>query len=234
MKRSVLMLLLSLFWMTAYAHDAVSEQNQISVVGIGEVEQAPDQAILNVSVNALQPTLPEAKKLADQRYRNVLNVIDRVGISAKFVKATRINAQPQYEWQTNKRVYKGERVSRSLSIIVNDLDKLSPLMQALVENEVSTIDGMSTGFRDRTALQQKALGKAADDAKNKARFLAERLGRNLGEATIIREHNIDTPPVFRQPLQSLSKSSAAVETAPPEMFGTEKVKAMVNVSFNLL
>jgi len=203
-------------------------------VGVGEVDQEPDQATLNVSVNAKQPTLVEAKKLADQRYSKVLQVLKKAGIDDKFIKATRINAQPEYEWRNSKRIYKGERVSRSLAITINDLDKVSPLMQALVENEVSTIDGINTGFKDPKALQEKALGAAADDARNKAKFLAERLGRNLGSAYNIVEHNMNAPQMVMQERAMMSKSMAADHAPPPEMFGTQKVRATVNVSFNLL
>lgn len=235
MKQSVIAVLLSLFALVACAHEQTPAQDQISVVGVGEVEREPDQATLNISVTAQQATLAAAKQQADQQYRSVLMVIQQSGIDKKDVKATRISAQPQHEWRNGKRIYKGERVSRSLSIKVNDLDKVSPLMQALVDNGVSTIDGISTGFKDRKALQQAALAVAADDARAKAEFLAERLDRHLGKAFLISEHNRDAPVVVqRRELQLAEGSYAKADTAPPEMFGTQKVQATVNVSFDLL
>lgn len=222
------------FSVSACAHEPVPEQDHISVVGVGEIEQEPDQAIVNVSINAKQPTLPEAKKVADEKYRSVLAVLKKMAIDKKHIKATRISAQPEYEWSNNKQIYKGERVSRSLAITVNDLEKVSPLMQALVENGVSTIDGMNTGFKDPKALQEKAMAAAADDAKAKAKFLAERLGRNLGSAYLISEHNNSQPLVRRPQPSMMARSMSAEQAPPPEMFGTQKVSATVNVSFNLL
>lgn len=229
-----LSMLLVLVSAVACAHEASSEQDHISVVGVGEVEQEPDQATLRISISAKQPTLIATKKLADERYRGVLKVIEDAGIETKGVKATRVSAQPQYEWRNSKQIYTGELVSRSLNIIINDLDKVSPLMQALVENGVSTIDGMETGFKDRKSLQQQALAAAADDAKSKAKFLAERLGRNLGSAYIISEHNSNAPQMVRRESMMMKSDMAASVSAPPEMFGTQKVRATVNVSFNLL
>ena len=219
---------------SAQAHEANLQQDNISVIGVGEVEQEPDQATLAISINARQPTLPAAKKLADDRYRRVLGVVEKAGIAAQFVKSTRLNAQPEYEWQNNKRIYKGELVSRSLSIIINDLEKVSPLLQALVESGVSEIDGLQTGFQDRKALQLKAMAAAADDAKSKAKFLAERLGRKLGSAYLISEHNVDAPQMLRAEGMMMAKSASADAPPPAEMFGTQKVQATVNVSFNLL
>ena len=237
--RNTLIALNVLIWLVAFsvsacAHEPVPEQDHISVVGVGEIEQEPDQAIVNVSITAKQPNLPEAKKLADDKYRSVLAVLKKMAIDEKHIKATRISAQPEYEWSNNKKIYKGERVSRSLAITVNDLEKVSPLMQALVENGVSTIDGMNTGFKDPKALQKKALAAAADDAKTKAKFLAERLGRNLGSAYLISENNNSQQPEPRPQYSMMAKSISAEQAAPPEMFGTQTISATVNVSFNLL
>lgn len=218
----------------ASAHEPVEVQDHISVVGVGEIEQEPDQAILNISINARQPTLTQAKKQADDQYRRVLEVIKKANIDKKQLTTSRINAQPEYEWRNSKRVYKGELVARSLRIKINALDKVSPLMQALVENGVSTIDSMSTGFKDTEALQQKAMAAAADNAKAKAKFLAERLGRNLGSAYLIREPNSAAPQLIQQPALMMAKSMSADAAPPPEMFGTQKIQARIEVSFNLL
>ena len=234
MQKILLIAVALLVPITACAHELTPEQDHISVIGVGEVEQEPDQATLNISINARQPTLVAAKQEADQRYSSVLEVIKEAGIDKKQVRATRINAQPEYEWRSNKRVYKGELVFRSLRVTINDLDRVSPLMQALVENGVSTIDGLDTGFKDPKALQKKALAAAADDAKAKAKFLAERLGRNLGAAYKITEHNNNAPQMVMQDSPVMARSMAAEAAPPPEMFGTQKVRATVNVSFNLL
>ena len=238
MKQATNILVLNLAAMmlavSACAHEPSQDSDHISVVGVGEVEREPDMALLNISVTAQKPSLVEAKAEADRRYASVQKVIKKFGIDDKDVKVTRVNAQPQYEWRSNKQVYKGERVSRSLQVKVKDLDKVSPLMQAIVENGVSSVDNLSTGFQDRKALQTEALGAAADDARRKAKFLAQRLGRDLGAAYLITEHNRDAPQMARGAIKMARMSADSVESAPPEMFGTQKVQATVNVSFYLL
>lgn len=222
------------FGATVHAHEMPQTQDHISVVGVGEVELEPDQATMSISINAKEATLTEAKKVADQRYKSVLSVILQAGIEQKFIKATRISAQPQYEWQQNKQVYKGELVSRSLSIEINDLDLVSPLMQAIVDKGVSTIDGINSGFQNPKLLQTEALKMAAEDAKSKAGFLAEQLGRKLGLAYLITEHNADEPQMVRHERSMMANAMKSADAPPPEMFGTQKIRAQINVSFNLL
>lgn len=237
MKNSYILFLITLLLsFTAMAQEPSIKTDQISVVGTGEVEAEPDQVILRVSVNAQKPDLPSAKSLADERYSKVLAVLKSHDIQDKHIKATHISAQPQYEWRSSQRVYRGERVSRSISVTVLDLDKLSPLMQALVENEVSTIDGIEAGFQDRDALLEQALAAAADNAKSKAKFLANRLGRDLGKAFLISEYNQQTSPIeYDAPQMARAKGMMAdAMDAPPEMLGMQTIRAEVSVSFNLL
>lgn len=234
MKNYLVLLIAILLSVNVNAHEATPEQDHISVVGSGEVEQEPDQATLRVSINARMPTLADAKNLADERYASVLEVLKKMAIDKKHIKATRISARPEHEWSNGKQIYKGELVSRSLSIIINDLDQISPLMQNLVENGISTVDGVDTGFQDPKALQNKALAVAADDAKSKAKFLAERLGRNLGSAYRITEQNQSNPPIMHQSRNMMAASLSSEDAPPPEMFGTQKIRAKVHVSFNLL
>lgn len=217
-----------------HAHELQVTQDQINVVGVGEIDGEPDQVVLNISINAQESSLVEAKNIADQRYTSVLEKIKAAGVEDKNIKATRINAQPQYEWSNSKRIYKGERVSRSLQVTINDLDSVSELMQSIVESGVSTIDSMTAGFQNPEALEQEALGLAADDAKSKAEFLAKRLGRKLGQATIISEQSFSTP--ILQPSVQMMRGSAAFEAdqVPQEMLGTQTITATINVSFTLL
>lgn len=233
MKLLITLLAASVLSFSVYAHEAAPTQDHIAVVGMGEVEAEPDQAVLRVTVSAQQPDLPSAKNLADTRYRKVLAVIKKAGIEEERVKVTQNLAQPQYEWRDSRQVYKGEHVSRALSITVNDLEQVSPLMQALIENEVSTIDGVDTGFQNRAGLLEQALAVAADDAKNKADFLAKRLGRNLGSAFLITESS-DQPIHNAFGVEMARSRTMGADAPPPEMFGTQKVQARINVSFNLL
>ncbi|NND80997.1 MAG: SIMPL domain-containing protein [Gammaproteobacteria bacterium] len=236
MKQILLALVLALLTVSACAHEnepRMATIDSINVSGIGEIEAEPDQAVLSVSVTAQKALLAAAKSEADERYQSVLNVIKNAGIADKYVKGTQLSAQPQYDYRDGKRVYRGERVSRSLAITVNDLEQISPLIQALVEQGVSTIDGVQSGFQDRAGLEQQALGAAADDAKRKAEFLAQRLGRSLGQAFLINEASAAQSPVYHREV-AMKSSAMAADAAPPEMFGLQKVRAQISVSFSLL
>ena len=230
-------LLLSVFLLSPVAAHTAPEQDHIKVVGVGSIEEEPDQATLNITIEAKKPNLLAAKQEADNKYRSVIKVIKDLGIDDKDIKATRINANSEYEWRNNSRIYKGEVVSRSLAVTINDLEIVSPLMQKIVEGGVSKIDSFTTGFKDPKALQRLAIAAAADDAKSKAAFLAKRMGRELGAAYSITEQNLGAArPAFRGMVRGMAMeaSPSMAASAPQEMFGSQKIEATVNVSFGLL
>ncbi|MFT5573943.1 MAG: hypothetical protein ACI9FR_002879 [Cryomorphaceae bacterium] len=234
MKHILFITMLVAIALPACAHERHSDRDQVSVTGVGEIKAEPDQATLRLSIKALGKDLASAKRDADARYQSVLDVIKQAGIADAQVKVVHLSMQPRYEWSSNKQQYKGEEVSRSLSVIINDLQKVSPLMQAMVENGLSTMDGLSTGFQNRSALLQQALGAATEDAKDKAAFLAQQFDRNLGQAILISEHNSGGP-IQQQQDMHMSKQSGISEAyaAPQEMFGTQTISATVNASFKL-
>ena len=211
--------------------------NQINVTGVGEIEAEPDQAVLNISITVTKDTLVEAKQDADEKYQQVLNVIEKADIPTKQYKVTNLNSYPQYQWGFNKRSeYKGQKITRSMSITINDLEKLSPLMQALVENGVSTITSISPSFQDESGLQRQALDKAIDDASSKAAFIAQKLNRDLGEVLSITEQSAPIS-IFQTrtfQLEGLAASAASKSVSPPpEAFGTQKIQTNINASFKL-
>lgn len=216
------------------AQEANQMRNTVQVVGVGEVKQAPDQAIIEISITARKPKMVEAKAVADERYKQVLSVLKKHQIKDEEVKNTQLSAQPEYDWRNGDRVYKGERVTRRMSITVNDLGKLPELMQGLVENGASTIDNVSTGFKDKSELMMKALAAAVDDAKAKAEFLAKRLGRSLGEAVLIQEQNRSAPHQYQDSGMLMKARAESADEAPQEMFGLQSVNADITVYFNLL
>lgn len=214
----------------AYSHDT-TPVDQVQVIGTGEVDVEPDQVTLAVSVYAVASNQVGAKQAADDAYQSVLDEALRQGVDKTQVKVTQLRMNPEYVWESNKREYRGERVSRELSITVTDLTSLSTLLQNLVVDGVSEINSMQAGLQDASALQQQALAEAVGDARQKASFLAEQLGRTLGPVMQIVEQNAEAPMFVRQEM-AMSRSMQA--NAPPaEMLGTQTVKAHVNLTFRL-
>jgi len=231
MKRFICLFLISLISVSSMANDEMTKVGDtIQVQGNGEVTAEPDQAILSLSVNALSKDVEAAKQQADSKYKAVLAAAKKNGIDRLDIKSSGISVQPEYQWRDNSQVLVGTRITRSVTITVNEIDRVAELLQDLVEGEVSTVNNVQTGFKDRKSLERKALKAAIEDAKDKAQFLADQFGKTLGSAKTISEtQRQSSPRQFRGGME-MAKSMAA--DLPEEHFGTQAVRATVNVVFH--
>jgi uncharacterized protein YggE len=231
-----LMIAPAILWMVAAVPLAAQErttEDSIRVTGQGFVDAAPDMATLRVNISETAPSIDQAKDEVDGRYTAAVEAVSNVGVPDEGIEGTQIRAQKEYEWSNNKRLYKGERVTRFLTITVRDIQLYGEVLEALVDAGISAVDQTVMGFSDENALRQEALGVAADNARSNANFLAERLGRRLGKVVRITDQSGAGPgPIPPQPRMMMAE--AAQEQGPPrEMFGTRRVNASITVEFEL-
>lgn len=234
MRKSLLILSVALFGLFASSQSAFAgeqpAEDQIRVSGVGEVDAEPDQIILTVSAYAEEADKATAKKIADAAYQQILDLAKEYSVDDNDIKVQQLSMQPQYEWSDNRRVYRGERVSRMISIVLRDLENLSPLLEGLAQQGVSEVNSMQPGFQDSSALQRKALAQAVADAQGKAAFLAKQVNRSVGSVITITEQSSHSPVFARQ---EMAMAKSMVMDAPPEMLGTQTIRANVEIVFRL-
>ena len=125
MRKSLLILSVALFGLFASSQSAFAgeqpAEDQIHVSGVGEVDAEPDQIILTVSAYAEEADKATAKKKADAAYQQILDLAKEYSVDDNDIKVQQLSMQPQYEWSDNRRVYRGERVSRMISVVLLSL-----------------------------------------------------------------------------------------------------------------
>jgi len=202
----------------------------ISVTGLGEVNAEPDQAKILLTISSVNQDVNLAKAEADKKYQAVIDSATKQGLKRTDIKSSGISLQPEYQWRNNTQNLIGTRVSRSLTLTVNEIDRVAALLQRLVENNVSTLSGVQTSFKDRKVLERQALTAAIADAKDKATFLAQQFNKKLGATHTISEH---VQQAGFQPFSAdLVQARVASAEVPQERFGTQSIKARINVVFH--
>lgn len=208
--------------------------DRIRITGHGFIDAAPDLATLRTSISATAPTIEEARADVDSRYARAVETVTGAGVPEADIDGAGVRVQKEYEWSDNRRLYKGERMTRTLVIKVRDTSIYADVLSALVDSGITAIDQTTMGFSDENALRQTALGIAADNARGNAEFLAERLGRSLGKVVSITDQS-GPPPGPYPPQPVMMRAAEAASDAPPvrEMFGTRRVNATIIVEFEL-
>lgn len=208
----------------------------VSVNGIGEIETLPDAAWITMGIEARHKKLDAAQLEVDQRVAQFLKLTDSLAIDRKYVKTTGKNVRPEYRWddKTRKQYLIGYFVSRQLQVDLRNLDQLGALLHRAVDAGVNQVSPPQMRALNERALQRKALGRAAEDARANAAVLASSLGAKLGDVQQINANNrVHQPqPQYRMAAMSMD---AAKEMAPEQSYESGQIKftTTVTVTFEL-
>jgi uncharacterized protein YggE len=111
------------------AVNAHAVERTVSVSGEGEVQAEPDRATVMLGVEARKPKLDDARAEVTKTVDAVLKLTRDLKIDQKYVRATRLSVQPEYNWNntTQERHLIGYYVSRQVEIDLRDLERLGQL-----------------------------------------------------------------------------------------------------------
>lgn len=229
------MLICLLFlWPHVLLAEVLPAERHIAVSGQGYVEAVPDIAIVHVSVEQLDSSLLQAKSKVDQITANTIKAVSSMGIKEEDIIASDIQASPQYDWTQNGQVYKGEHVSRTLSVTLRKVDLYSKLVHTLVKAGINRINHIELDFSNREQLQNKALENAIANVKEKARVIATAFGAKTGKVYKIGE--IPPPSIFMPQAERLEATKAADAAAEPSeslKVGRQKIHQDIQAIFFL-
>jgi uncharacterized protein YggE len=197
MKHSAFLALLACAFLATDALGAEADRPRtVTVSGQGEVRAEPDRAFVTLGVEARKPKLEEARADVARTVDAVLKLTRELKIDQKLVNATRINVQPEYNWDTNarERTLIGYYVSRQVEIELRDLEKLGQLLERATDLGVNQIGSPQLDSSKRRELEREALAKAVEDARANAEAVAKAAGAKLGPARTISASSGYVPP----------------------------------------
>lgn len=192
--------------------DAMFGSTTLALSAFGEVKAAPDMATVSLGVQTLAPTAAEAMAANSRRMAEVIAAIRRGGVEAKDIQTSGLSLAPQYAYEQNQPPrLTGYQASNQVTVTVNDLARLGPVLDAVVGAGANQVDGVSFGLKDPQGVQDQARQKAVQALQAKARLYADATGYHVGRLVNLSETGGYAP----EPLRPLARMSAAVVAAAP-------------------
>jgi len=216
----------------AVAEDA--RPRTVNVSGMGEVAAEPDLARIMLGVEARKPTLAEARTEVNATVERVLKLTRDLRIDPKHVNATRVQVQPEYNWnpKDRKRVLLGYVVSRQVQVELRDLEQLGALLERAVDAGVNQMGDPALDSSRRKELEREAMSRAVQDARLNAEALAGAAGVRLGPVRSLNGAASSPPmPMFRAQAAMADAASAPEASYQP---GEMKFSASVNAEYDLI
>lgn len=209
--------LLSLISCGSFSQSVVTTENQVvrqvSVSGMGEAKVEADMARVHLSAQAQSNTSAEAKNIVDQRVNEVIRILDSVGLDEEDLTAGQISISPRYNYRNNRQEFIGYFASRSIQVEIDDLDLLNTFLDAALEQQIDGINQIE--YRTSNEEEAKTLARemAIQDSKQKAEFLAQAYGVELGNVISINYQSSYASPVIYEQVGLARAESFAADSA---------------------
>ena len=161
----------------------------------------PDQVVLSLGIESRGKDLILTKKENHDRLSASLKYCQDNGIPDKYIQTDYIRIKPHYEYSSSVNI-DFYSVSQSFSIIIDDLTKYEQFLTDLLSlgiNKVNNIEFRTTQLKEN---RYKVRKMAIEAAKEKAKFLSNEIGIELGQIINIGEST-------QNPVNSFSRSNYA-------------------------
>lgn len=159
---------------------ASSTGNTITVIGVGQGSATPNQADLDLGVNATRPNVRDAINAAAGDMTHLLTAVHNQGVQDKDIQTTSIWVQTQTQCCPSTVI--GYSASSHISVTLHSVNAATALIEAAVDavgNDLQ-INGIGLSVADQSAMTKTARAAAMNDAKVRALDYAQLSGHHLG------------------------------------------------------
>jgi len=237
----------SLLASSALAQQQFVAIRSVTVSGLAERKVVPDEAHINVNLNAQDKDMARARTLHQTKLSKLMMLVKDAGINERKVSTQSSSIQPIYTYRNDgtgnsKRVFEGYRVQTGLDITVEDTAKLGSLMDKIASagfeqganTEWGNLLNVYYTVSNPTKIRDEMLAEAIANAKAKAERMADASGASLGSVYQINENGTPQfrPVMAAAPRAMMMKADAAMmEAAPPA--GEQELQSNVTVTYEL-
>lgn len=215
---------------------AAAEPNTIAVSGMAEQEVAPDMAYIDVGINVRADDAETARtqeaKIASQIRRALLGL----AITDNDLQNTSYYLYQEYKVDRNGvRTADKYVLDSSIKVTVKDLDKLSQVIDNVVEAGATNISNITYALSTQNIIQRQLLATAVENARDKAAVVANAGSRTLGNMLSADINSFDGGTIVAYGANKLRSTTNLAEDGVATKLSPGKIKlnARVQVVFSL-
>lgn len=201
--------------------------------GEAVLKRAPDRAWIAVATETRDARAAEARRRNAEAMTVVQGALKSAGVQADAIRTTGFSVSPEFDWNDGRSVLRGYVVRNQVEVRVDNLDRLSDILDAVnaPKNVAISVNGPRFDLKDERTPRNEALAAAVEDAMSRARAIAAGAKRSLGAILRIDEHGMSSiqPPM---PI-AMRMSAAASEASTPVTPGEIEVQARVTLTVEI-
>lgn len=215
---------------------AAAEPNTIAVSGMAEQEVAPDMAYIDVGINVRADDAETARTQEAQIASQIRRALLGLAITDNDLQNTSYYLYQEYKVDRNG-VHTADKyvLDSSIKVTVKDLDKLSQVIDNVVEAGATNISNITYALSTQNIIQRQLLATAVENALDKAAVVANAGSRTLGNMLSADINSFDGGTIVAYGANKLRSTTNLAEDGVATKLSPGKIKlnARVQVVFSL-
>jgi hypothetical protein len=209
----------------------------ITVMGTSEVQAVPDLVDLQVGLETRSKDLKAAVSEQEARLKQILDLVRRSGIESRDVQTSHVEIQPVYmqrAYQEGSGMNLSHyEVRNSIGLTLREPAKYDELLSTLLQSGANRVFGVTFRNSRQRQYRDQAREMAVIAAREKAAFMAEKLGQHIGKVFTIEEE--EQRFVYANPSNSMAEAAMSQTEATESSLALGQItfRARVKVSFEL-
>lgn len=215
---------------------AAAEPNTIAVSGMAEQEVAPDMAYIDVGINVRADDAETARTQEAQIASQIRRALLGLAITDNNLQNTSYYLYQEYKVDRNGvRTADKYVLDSSIKVTVKDLDKLSHVIDNVVEAGATNISNITYALSTQNIIQRQLLATAVENARDKAAVVANAGSRTLGNMLSADINSFDGGTIVAYGANKLRSTTNLAEDGVATKLSPGKIKlnARVQVVFSL-
>lgn len=215
---------------------AAAEPNTIAVSGMAEQEVAPDMAYIDVDINVRADDAETARTQEAQIASQIRRALLGLAITDNDLQNTSYYLYQEYKVDRNGvRTADKYVLDSSIKVTVKDLDKLSHVIDNVVEAGATNISNITYALSTQNIIQRQLLATAVENARDKAAVVANAGSRTLGNMLSADINSFDGGTIVAYGANKLRSTTNLAEDGVATKLSPGKIKlnARVQVVFSL-
>ena len=215
---------------------AAAEPNTIAVSGMAEQEVAPDMAYIDVGINVRADDAETARTQEAQIASQIRRALLGLAITDDDLQNTSYYLYQEYKVDRNGvRTADKYVLDSSIKVTVKDLDKLSQVIDIVVEAGATNISNITYALSTQNIIQRQLLATAVENARDKAAVVANAGSRTLGNMLSADINSFDGGTIVAYGANKLRSTTNLAEDGVATKLSPGKIKlnARVQVVFSL-
>ena len=202
----------------------------VSVIGEAVLRAEPDEAMVVVTLSALDARPGPALENVAHRSDALLGLLDELEIEPSDRSTTGVSVHEDFDHTSEGRRSLGHRAVSAVAVRLTELELIGRLIARATTELDARVDGPRWQIAPHNPVRLEAARQAAANGQRKAQAYAEGVGARLGALVRLAEPDSEVLSRRSSTIQALAASAGGMPIEP----GEQEISAAIVITFTLI